>query len=175
MFFLIQATVFAAQLAGPPLGILALKNLSYWPAAFIGNAVSLVSLIPIAWMPTLAMTKARHVTGGQEEINETDGESPGAQAPQDDDSDSLLKRLVSRIVYGLSEIAKILELVVTNPTLRVGMVMLFISRITVPIISFLPQYASKRFTWTIADVSSPVLSRSTSTTRSRSTTVTDKS
>lgn len=157
--FYIQSAILAAQLAGPPLGILALKNLSYWRAAFIGDAIVLVSIIPIAWLPTLAMTKARHVTGGQEEINETDGESASDQAPQVDPSEGLLKRLASRIISGLSEIAKVLELVVTNPTLRVGMVMVFVSKIGQPIMNFLPQYASIHFMWTIADVSNPLLFR----------------
>ena len=156
MLFYIQASILAAQLAGPPLGILALKNLSYWRAAFIGDAIVFVSLIPIAWLPTLAMTKARHVAGGQEEINETDGQTPSDQALQGDPNEGLLKRLASRIMYGLSEIAKVLELVVTNPTLRVGMVMAFVSKIGEPTMTFLPQYASKHFTWTIADVSSPL-------------------
>ena len=155
MLFLVQGFTLAATLVGPPIGIAALKNLGYREGGMIGLLISTVSSVFIAWMPSVAKQNHRHVIGGQEEILEVNGgptmDEPGAEQLEQ----SWYHRLLSKINSSFSQIVRVCELVLGNSSLRIGMIILVCTKVSDPLVQLMPQYTSKRFGWTLGDVSLP--------------------
>ena len=165
VLFYIQAAALISEVSGLPIGSALLKKNGYWMPALLGLSISTLSCVLLIWLPTVSKKTNHHIAGGVEEITETSrtGLSEGDTSPHSPKSSiqphqSLGKRLLRSIKSRSAGIVEVLKLVFTNPTLCIGFLSLAATNGIVSVTSFLPQFVSKRFGWTIGDVSTSLLS-----------------
>ena len=151
IFFQVQASVLATLLVGTPIGGILLRYWGYWIPSAIGTFIAFGSMFLLIWIPTKPKKSEDRVQEDTIAVTEYDASNPFSDVGSEQ---NISQRLKSEIVSELLGIREVLNLLFTNPTILLGILLLMATKAGIPIQQFLPQYASKRFGWDISDVRS---------------------
>ncbi|KAL9107419.1 MAG: hypothetical protein Q9227_007703 [Pyrenula ochraceoflavens] len=140
-FFYLMASVLVGELAGTPIGSLLMTVTSIKVPLILGMVICWLA-IPILWLVPEKKKNARLDFDGA--VGVADTEQDQAR------STSILRRYW---LSAFSECRKIGLLLFRNKNVVLGMLAVLTSKPTPQLLSLLPQYASKRYNWTIAKAS----------------------
>lgn len=156
-FFYAMATVTVAELAGSPIASLLMSNASNWTALLVGYVIMCVST-PVIWF---APERKR--------LSEDDLSVPGVHqfnSPNDNGYDGTMPnhalvqaneatfstRYREKLISAAIELRSLGHLLFQNKNVLYGLLAFLTSRITPQLVYIMPQYVSKRYGWSIAEV-----------------------
>ena len=144
-----MAFVIVSELAGTPIASLLMTVTNIWVPSLLGYGICWLA-VPMVWLVPENRTPKMETAGVPSEIEEhtQDGE------PESSSWSFTLRRQWRSAV---SECNKIWLLIFHNTNVVLGLIAFLTSRLSPQLVSFLPQYVSKRYNWSLAQVRLPSL------------------